>query len=263
MEIKEYVQTRKDLIRQALQNASRVPSLAILQVGDNAASNSYIRGKLKDCAEVGIKATLFHYPDTISEKELLSEIKRCNQDPAIDAFLVQLPLPKAISERAIHLTIDPKKDIDGFSPLSAFASCTPKGIVDYLADEGFPFKGANAVVLGRSNIVGKPMAKMLTDKDCNVTLLHSKTSDGDMRFYLSHADLIVVAIGRLGHIDLSYELKPTAWVVDVGINRDEDGHLRGDCVPGLKVARQTPVPGGVGLLTRLALITNIMEVLKR
>lgn len=261
MEIKEYVAARKDAIRQRLLGATKIPSLAIIQVGDNEASNAYVRGKLKDCAEVGLKATLLHLPDTISQAELLSVITKCNLDPTIDAFLVQLPLPKAISEAAVNATIDPKKDIDGFSPFSPFACCTPKGIIDYLRDEGFPFRGANAVVLGRSQIVGKPMAKMLLAKDCNVTVLHSKTTPEDMRFYLKHADLVVVAIGKMGFLDASYELKPSAWVVDVGINRGEDGHLHGDCVPGLAVAKQTPVPGGVGLLTRLALLNNLMEVI--
>lgn len=263
MEIKEYVALRKIAIKKTLEGLGKKPCLAIIQVGNNEASNAYIRGKLKDCAEVGFEARLIHLEDTITEKELLDVVEQCNDDPTIDAFLVQLPVPEGISEKAIHLAIDPKKDIDGFSPLSEFASCTPKGIIDYLSDEGFPFRGANAVVLGRSQIVGKPMAKMLLAKDCNVTVLHSKTTPEDRRFYIKHADLIVVAIGKMGYLDNTYEFKPSAWIVDVGINRGEDGHLHGDCVPGLPVARQTPVPGGVGLLTRLALITNLLEVVKK
>ena len=263
MEIKEYVQARKDFIKKELLSAPKAPSLSIIQVGDNEASNAYIRGKLKDCAEVGFKADLIHLPVTVSQDELLSVIAKCNNDSDVDAFLVQLPLPKGISEEAVHLAIDPKKDIDGFSPLSSYESCTPKGIIDYLSDEGFPFRGANAVVIGRSQIVGKPMDKMLLQKDCNVTVLHSKTSNEDLRFYLLHADLVVVAIGKLGFIDASYRFKPSAWIVDVGINRGEDGHLHGDVVPGLPVAKQTPVPGGVGLLTRLALLTNLSEVMKK
>lgn len=263
MEIKEYVQARKDFIGDSLKTAPKIPCLGIIQIGDNEASNAYIRGKIKDCAEVGFKANLFHLPESTTQEELLSLIAKCNDDPAIDAFLVQLPVPKAISEEAIHRAVNPNKDIDGFSPFSPYASCTPKGIIDYLTDEGFVFRGANAVVIGRSQIVGKPMAKMLLAKDCNVTVLHSKTSNADLRFYLKHADLVVVAIGHEGFIDASYEFKPSAWVVDVGINRGEDGHLHGDCVPGLAVAKQTPVPGGVGLLTRLALLTNLLEVTKK
>jgi methylenetetrahydrofolate dehydrogenase (NADP+)/methenyltetrahydrofolate cyclohydrolase len=262
MEIKDYVAAKKAELKERLQKAARVPSLVIIQIGDNAASNAYIKGKLKDAAEVGFKADLIHLPETVTQQELLELIDKENKDPTVDTLLVQLPVPPSISEKAIHLAIDPKKDIDGFSPLSEFASCTPKGIIDYLSDEGFSFRGANAVVIGRSQIVGKPMAQMLLAKDCNVTVLHSKTLDADMRFYLKHADLVVVAVGRLGKIDASYEFKPSCWVVDVGINRGEDGHLHGDCVPGLAVAKQTPVPGGVGLLTRLALLTNLMGVLK-
>ena len=142
-------------------------------------------------------------------------------------MIVQLPLPKQISEERIKLAVDPKKDIDGFHPLGSFDPCTPKGIVDYLSAEGFNFKGKNAVVLGRSNIVGKPMAKMLLKKDCNVTVLHSKTSEEDKKFYLAHADLIVVAIGRLGYLDGRFQYKKDAIIVDVGINRGEDGKLQG------------------------------------
>jgi methylenetetrahydrofolate dehydrogenase (NADP+)/methenyltetrahydrofolate cyclohydrolase len=261
MEIKEYVALHKNEIKQAILKEGHVPSLAIITVGEDPASESYVRGKLKDAAEVGIKAVNTRLPESTSQEDLLSLIDELNADPTIDGILVQLPLPKQISEHVVQLAIDPSKDVDGFSPLTSFDCCTPKGIIDYLSEEGFPFRGANAVVLGRSNIVGKPMAKMLLAKDCNVTVLHSKTKEEDKRFYLAHADLVVVAIGKLGLIDLSYEFKPTAWVVDVGINRGEDGHLHGDCLPGLKVAKQTPVPGGVGLLTRVALLDNLLEAI--
>ena len=135
-------------------------------------------------------------------------------------------------------------------------------IVDYLAFLGFPFKGKNAVVLGRSDIVGKPMARLLLSRDCNVTVLHSKTGDADRRDYIAKADLIVVAIGRLGYLDGSYAFKKDAVIVDVGISRGVDGHLHGDAVPNLPVALQTPVPGGVGLLTRISLLENLLEAAK-
>jgi methylenetetrahydrofolate dehydrogenase (NADP+)/methenyltetrahydrofolate cyclohydrolase len=173
---------------------------------------------------------------------------------------VQLPLPKQISENDIRLAINPAKDVDGFHPLSPCDPCTPKGIISYLKSQSFPFRGANAVMIGRSNIVGKPMARLLTKNDCNVTVLHSKTSPEDMRFYVAHADLVVVAVGHQDFLDHSFTYKPTAVVVDVGINRGEDGKLHGDAEPNLPVALQTPVPGGVGLLTRLALIENLLEV---
>lgn len=262
MEIKEYVAQRKIEIKQTLLSFSHVPSLAIIVVGDNPASESYVRGKMKDAEEVGIKAVTTHLPVDTTQSALLALIEQMNHDPSIDGILVQLPVPKQISEEAIHLAVLPEKDVDGFSPLSHFACCTPKGIIDYLQHENFAFRGKNAVVLGRSAIVGKPMAAMLLKEDCNVTTLHSKTSDEDKRFYLAHADLVVVAIGRLGMVDASYVFKPTAFVIDVGINRGEDGHLHGDCVPGLPVAYQSPVPGGVGLLTRLALLDNLLEAAK-
>lgn len=262
MEIKEYVAERKIEMRKSLLSSSHIPSLAIVIIGDNPASESYVRGKMKDAEEVGVRVAITRLREDVTEQTLLDLLAQMNADSAIDGILVQLPVPKAISEQAIRLAIKPEKDVDGFSPLSHFSCCTPKGIIDYLKHENFVFRGKNAVVVGRSVIVGKPMAKMLLSEDCNVTVLHSKTADEDKRFYLAHADLIVVAIGHLGAIDASYVFKPTATVIDVGINRGEDGHLHGDCVPGLKVAYQSPVPGGVGLLTRLALLDNLLEAAK-
>jgi methylenetetrahydrofolate dehydrogenase (NADP+)/methenyltetrahydrofolate cyclohydrolase len=262
MEIREYVKNEKEALKEQISSLKKKPCMAIITVGENAASESYVRGKMKDSAEVGIIANNIHLDESTSEETLLGIIDKLNKDETVDGILVQLPIPKSISEKRIQLAIAPDKDIDGFSPLTHFACCTPKGIIDYLSYEGFVFRGKNAVVLGRSNIVGKPMAKMLLALDCNVTVLHSKTSDEDKRFYLRHADLIVVAIGHLGYLDESYELKESAYIVDVGINRGEDGHLHGDAKPNLKVALQTPVPGGVGLLTRLALLKNLLEACK-
>jgi methylenetetrahydrofolate dehydrogenase (NADP+) / methenyltetrahydrofolate cyclohydrolase len=262
MDIKAYVSERKEVLKKALLASKKIPTLAIIVVGNNPASDSYVRGKLKDAAEVGFKAIDTRLNESVSQEKLLALIDTYNQDPSIDGILVQLPVPKQISEKAIYQAVLPEKDVDGFSPVSPFECCTPKGICDYLTSEGFVFRGKNAVVIGRSAIVGKPMAKMLLARDCNVTVLHSKTSDEDKRFYLAHADLVVVAIGKEGLIDASYAFKPSCWIVDVGINRGADGHLHGDCVPNLPVAMQTPVPGGVGLLTRLALLENLLEASK-
>lgn len=262
MEIKEYVLNRKTEMREEISTLDRAPVLSIISVGYNPASESYMKGKCKDSAEVGITALMSRLPEEATQEQLLNLIKEQNDDPSIDGIIVQLPVPKGIEEKAIIDTIAPEKDVDGFRADSPYTSCTPKGIIDYLAREGFEFKGKNAVVVGRSNIVGRPMAKLLLGKDCTVTIIHSKTPEVEKRWYLAHADVIVVAIGRLGFLDESYELKESAWIVDVGINRGEDGKLHGDCVPNLKVARQTPVPGGVGLLTRLALIENVLEAKK-
>ena len=169
-----------------------------------------------------------------------------------------MPLPKQIDEEIIKLAVDPAKDIDGFHPLTKMDPCTPKGIINYLRDENIPLCGKNAVVIGRSNIVGKPMARLLLSENCTVTTVHSRTPKEDMKFYIEHADIIVIAIGKAGFLDRSYNYKPDAVIVDVGINRI-DGKLHGDAERDLPVKLQTPVPGGVGLLTRLTLLTNLMQ----
>ena len=258
MTIKEYVASEKLRLTDVIKTLPRQPHLVIIQANDNPASHAYVRGKIKDCDEVGARADLCLLPPTVSEGELLGVIAKYNADESIDGIIVQLPLPKQISEAKVKLAVTPKKDVDGFHPLTTFVPCTPKGIVDYLTDAGFDFTGKNAVVLGRSEIVGKPMAKLLLSKNCNVTVLHSKTSEEDKAFYIAHADLIVVAIGRLGFLDNRFRYKESAVIVDVGINRNEEGKLRGDAIADLPVALQTPVPGGVGLLTRLSLVKNLI-----
>lgn len=263
MTVKEFVSLRKGEMKEEISSLETKPRLMIIQVNEDPASDAYVRGKLKDGAEVGADVFLLKLPSSSSQDDLLDKIKEANEDPSIDGLIVQLPLPKQIDEEVIKLAVSPEKDVDGFHPLSPFVPCTPKGIIIYLEKIGFPFKGSNAVVIGRSNIVGKPMAKLLLERSCNVTVTHSKTKREDLEFYLSHADLIVVAVGKEGILDNSYKLKEDAVVVDVGINRGEDGHLHGDATPNLLVKLQTPVPGGVGLLTRLALLENLMEAYKR
>lgn len=262
MEIKEYVIKRKEEMLSDISKLDRAPVLSIVSVGHNPASESYMKGKCKDSADVGITAIMTRLEETATEEELLEVIRKQNADDSIDGIIVQLPVPASIRESAIIDTICKEKDVDGFRKDSPFVSCTPKGIVDYLAREGFNFSGKNAVVMGRSNIVGRPMAKLLLDRSCNVTVIHSRTSEEDKKLFLANADLIVVAIGKEAILNSSYKLKESAWIVDVGINRGEDGKLHGDVEPNLPVAKQTPVPGGVGLLTRLALIENVLEAYK-
>ncbi|MCI5940822.1 MAG: bifunctional 5,10-methylenetetrahydrofolate dehydrogenase/5,10-methenyltetrahydrofolate cyclohydrolase [Candidatus Enteromonas sp.] len=259
MEITEFVKLRKEALAQEIKAMERPPHLMIILANDDPASAAYDRGKMKDGAEIGAKVDMTKFSPDVSEEELLGTIERYNEDPSIDGIIVQLPLPKHISEDKVKQAVLPSKDVDGFHPLSAFRPCTPYGIILYLEHEDFSFRGKNAVVLGRSNIVGKPMAQMLLKKDCNVTVLHSKTSEMDKAFYLAHADLIVVAIGRQGFLDNRFSYKKDAVVVDVGINRGEDMKLHGDAIPNLPVAMQTPVPKGVGLLTRLALMENLVQ----
>ena len=259
MTIKEYIKARKEEIKAEVAAMAKKPNLVIVQLNEDEASKAYVKGKLKDAAELGINAKLLKFPVDMSEKALLKVIAKLNKDRHVDGFIVQMPLPKQINEETVKLAISPAKDVDGFHPLSALNPCTPQGIMNYLKHENIEFLGKNAVVIGRSNIVGKPMAKLLLKESCNVTVLHSKTSKEDMANYLANADIIVVAVGKKHLITNSFKFKESAVVVDVGINRDEDG-LHGDVEPGLPVRLQTPVPGGVGLLTRLALMENLLKI---
>ena len=260
MTIKEYVAYRKEEIKAIIASKEVKPSLTIVQVNDDPASNAYVKGKLKDGTELGANVNLIKLPTT-TEPELLDLIDKLNNDSSVDGFIVQMPLPNGIDEEKVKLAVSPSKDVDGFHPLSSLYPCTPLGILNYLKHEGIDFKGKNAVVIGRSNIVGKPMAKILLAQNCNVTVLHSKTTPEDMRFYVKHADIIVIAIGRAGFLDKSFEYKDSAVVVDVGITRTDEG-LKGDAEKDLAVRIQTPVPGGVGLLTRLALFENLLLLTK-
>ena len=262
MTIKEYVQARKEEIKHDLLHLELKPHLAIVQLNEDAASNAYVKGKLKDAAELGVIAELIKLPVSTSEEALLKLIDKLNKNAEIDGFIVQMPLPKHIDEEKIKLAIAPEKDVDGFHPLSTLNPCTPQGIINYLHHENINLCGKNALVMGRSNIVGKPMAHLLLKENCNVTVVHSKTSKEDMHKYVANADIIVIAIGRQGYLDTSYEYKKDAIIVDVGISRDETG-LHGDAVPNLPVKLQTPVPGGVGLLTRLALYENLLKIYGR
>ena len=259
MTVKEYVKQRKEEIKSLVSKMAKKPSLVIVQLNEDEASKAYVKGKLKDAAELGLNAKLIKLPVDTSEKELLKVIAKLNKNRKVDGFIVQMPLPKQINEETVKLAISPEKDVDGFHPLSKLNPCTPQGIMNYLKSERIEFLGKNAVVIGRSNIVGKPMAKMLLKESCNVTVLHSKTSHEDMKNYIENADILVIAVGKKHLITNEYKFKESAVIVDVGINRDEEG-LHGDAEPNLPVRLQTPVPGGVGLLTRLALMENLLKI---
>lgn len=261
MTVKEYVKTRKEEIKELVSKMDKVPSFTVVQVNEDAGSNAYVKGKLKDAAELGIPANLIKLPVETTEEELMKLIDNLNNDDSVTGFIVQMPLPKQISEEKVKEAISPKKDMDGFHPMSLLNPCTPQGVMNYLHSENIQILGKNAVVIGRSNIVGKPMAKLLTAESANVTVLHSKTTADDMKFYIEHADIIVVAIGKAGFLDNRFNYKKDAVIIDVGISRTEDG-LHGDAIPDLPVKLQTPVPGGVGLLTRLALMENLLKLSK-
>lgn len=259
---KEFVARRKDEIREQIKKMPKAPKLVIVQVGSVDASNRYVAGKMKDCAEVGVIAQLDKFDDSISEENLLQVVEALNADAEVDGFIVQLPLPKHIDASKVMEAIDPSKDVDGFSKLAKVNPATPQGIIDYLIAQDYDFRNKNAVVIGRSNIVGKPMAKLLLAKDCNVTVLHSKTSEENKKTFVENADLIVTAVGKNNVLTNNYRFKESAVVIDVGMNRDESGKLIGDCARDLKVAFQSPVPGSVGLTTRLTLITNLLRLIK-
>lgn len=252
--IKEFCANKKAQIKEDIERDfvdAKKPTLAVIQVGNNEASNRYIHNKKKDCEEVGIFFEWYYYEETISENELITEIK--DLLPYVDGMIVQMPLPEHIDVDAIKLAIAPEKDVDGFHPMSWFNPCTPAGIIDYVVNGcGYDFTGKNVTIFGRSDIVGKPLAQILTNRDATVTLCHSKSKDKWQ--FIETADFIVTAVGKPAFLNCYAIHVP---VVDVGINFDENGKLVGDCI-NTENRDVTPVPGGVGLLTRVALLENTL-----
>lgn len=246
--IKEYVAKRKDEIAAMVAKTFPLPQIAIIQVGDLEASNRYVRNKIKDCEEVGIRTLHTKLPESASATTLLNVIDDCNNDPAITGVFVQLPVPEHL-EHCISF-IDPEKDVDGLIEGSGYMPCTAKGIMNYLAACEFDLTGKHVVIIGRSDIVGKPLAKAMTDADATVTLCHSRTKHLD--WYTGHADLIVCAVGKAKFLNCYPIHCP---VIDVGINFTEEGKMVGDCF-NTDNREVTPVPGGVGLLTRIGLLEN-------
>jgi methylenetetrahydrofolate dehydrogenase (NADP+)/methenyltetrahydrofolate cyclohydrolase len=248
------------------------PGLAVVLVGDNPASAVYVRNKVKDCEEVGIASTLDRLPADTSETALLARIAELNADPAVHGILVQLPLPPHIDEHRVIEAISPAKDADGFhvgnvgllvtgKPL--FRPCTPYGVMRMLEHAGTRLDGAEAVVIGRSNIVGKPQALMLLAAGATVTICHSRTRD--LAAHTRRADVLVAAVGRPGLVTADM-VKPGATVIDVGMNRGADGRLCGDVdFAGVSevAGAITPVPGGVGPMTRAMLLVNTLEAAER
>lgn len=272
---KKVSQDIKDNLKQEVieitKNSERAPHLTIVLVGDVMASKIYVKNKIKACEYTGIKSTLIKKEETIQTEELVALIEELNNDDSVDGIIVQLPLPKHIDEQLIINTISHKKDVDGFgienkgrlfSGLDCFKSATPFGIIKLLEAYNIDITGMNAVVVGRSNIVGKPMSIMLLDKNATVTICHSRTKD--LKSVTSQADLLVVAIGKTKFIKEDM-VKENAIVIDVGMNRDEFG-LCGDVDfenVSKKASYITPVPGGVGPLTIAMLLTNTVLAYKR
>jgi len=245
-----------------------LPGLAVVLVGDNPASSVYVRNKDRAAAAAGITAQTIRLPSAISETALAAEIARLNDDDLVDAILVQLPLPAHIGPHAIIAAIDPAKDVDGFHPLNVgrlasglpgLAPCTPRGVMRLLDAGGIAVRGARALVLGRSGIVGRPVAALLLAADATVTVAHSRTRD--LAAECRRADILVAAVGRAEMVRGSW-IVPGATVVDVGINRTSDGRLVGDVAfaEAIEVAGAiTPVPGGVGPMTIACLLENTVQ----
>ena len=262
-------QQMRDQVAGFPQKYGRVPHLVVILVGDNPASVSYVTGKAKASEAVGIRNTTIRKPESISEDELLSLIRELNADDGVDGILVQLPLPKHISEDKVIATIAKEKDVDGFHPLNVAAlwqkqpctvACTPKGIIRMLKEAGVQIAGKRAVVVGRSNIVGMPVSKLLLDENATVTIAHSRTAD--LASVTRSAEILVVAIGRPRFITADM-VSEGAVVIDVGVNRDpETGKLCGDVdfqAIEPKASVITPVPGGVGPMTICCLMENTIQ----
>ena len=250
---------------EALRKDGVVPCLAVLLAGDDPASKIYVRNKKRACEEIGIESRELLFPESVTEEELIAQIRALNEDAAVDAMLVQLPLPKHIDEARVLAEIAPEKDADGFHVVNAgrlftgqtsVLPCTPAGCMELLRRANVEFSGKHAVVVGRSNIVGKPMAMLLLNEHCTVTVCHSRTKD--LARFTRDADILVAAVGRPGMIT-GEMIKPGAAVIDVGINRLDNGKLMGDVdfASAEPVAGAiTPVPGGVGPMTIAMLMQN-------
>ncbi|MBF2422695.1 bifunctional methylenetetrahydrofolate dehydrogenase/methenyltetrahydrofolate cyclohydrolase FolD [Listeria welshimeri] len=255
-----------------LAKTDKKPGLAVVLVGENQASRTYVRNKQKRTEEAGMKSVLIELPETVSEEKVLEVVEELNTDDTIHGILVQLPLPKHISEEKVIDTISYDKDVDGFHPVNvgnlfigkdSFVPCTPAGIIELIKSTGTQIEGKRAVVIGRSNIVGKPVAQLLLNENATVTIAHSRTKN--LPEVAKEADILVVATGLAEFVKKEY-IKPGAIVIDVGMDRDENNKLCGD-VDFEDVIEEagfiTPVPGGVGPMTITMLLANTLKAAKR
>lgn len=265
-EIKAEIREKVELLKT---EGKRIPQLAVILVGHDVGSTSYVKGKEKDCHDVGFINTTLRYEESVTEEELLCKIDELNRDAKVDGILVQLPLPKHINEHKVLFAIDPAKDVDGFHPFNigkmmigenTYLPCTPKGVMVMLEKMGFKdLSGKKAVVIGRSNIVGKPMAMLLLKANATVTVCHSKTKN--LIEEVRQADIVIAAVGKAKFVKAEW-LKEGAAVIDVGVNRNLENKLCGDVDfenAVTKVGYITPVPKGVGPMTRAMLMKNTLQ----
>ncbi|HGO3824203.1 bifunctional methylenetetrahydrofolate dehydrogenase/methenyltetrahydrofolate cyclohydrolase FolD [Staphylococcus aureus] len=263
---KDYRQGLQDQV-EALKEKGFTPKLSVILVGNDGASQSYVRSKKKAAEKIGMISEIVHLEETATEEEVLNELNRLNNDDSVSGILVQVPLPKQVSEQKILEAINPEKDVDGFHPINigklyideqTFVPCTPLGIMEILKHADIDLEGKNAVVIGRSHIVGQPVSKLLLQKNASVTILHSRSKD--MASYLKDADVIVSAVGKPGLVTKDV-VKVGAVIIDVGNTPDENGKLKGDVdYDAVKeiAGAITPVPGGVGPLTITMVLNNTL-----
>ncbi|HBE7024207.1 TPA: bifunctional methylenetetrahydrofolate dehydrogenase/methenyltetrahydrofolate cyclohydrolase FolD [Staphylococcus aureus] len=263
---KDYRQGLQDQV-EALKEKGFTPKLSVILVGNDGASQSYVRSKKKAAEKIGMISEIIHLEETATEEEVLNELNRLNNDDSVSGILVQVPLPKQVSEQKILEAINPEKDVDGFHPINigklyideqTFVPCTPLGIMEILKHADIDLEGKNAVVIGRSHIVGQPVSKLLLQKNASVTILHSRSKD--MASYLKDADVIVSAVGKPGLVTKDV-VKEGAVIIDVGNTPDENGKLKGDVdYDAVKeiAGAITPVPGGVGPLTITMVLNNTL-----
>ncbi|QHL35253.1 bifunctional methylenetetrahydrofolate dehydrogenase/methenyltetrahydrofolate cyclohydrolase FolD [Staphylococcus aureus] len=263
---KDYRQGLQDQV-EALKEKGFTPKLSVILVGNDGASQSYVRSKKKAAEKIGMISEIVHLEETATEEEVLNELNRLNNDDSVSGILVQVPLPKQVSEQKILEAINPEKDVDGFHPINigklyideqTFVPCTPLGIMEILKHADIDLEGKNAVVIGRSHIVGQPVSKLLLQKNASVTILHSRSKD--MASYLKDADVIVSAVGKPGLVTKDV-VKEGAVIIDVGNTPDENGKLKGDVdYDAVKeiAGAITPVPGGIGPLTITMVLNNTL-----
>ena len=257
---KALAESIKGDLRKIVTECNLSPYLVIISVGDDSASKVYVRNKIRACEQIGIKYEHVVLPEKTTEKELLSRIRVYNMNHFVHGIIVQLPLPKHINPDTVTEAIWRSKDVDGFGQKSLFHPCTPEGIIRLLDHHLIPIESKNVVIIGRSNIVGRPLARMMLDRNANVTVLHSKTTNEDRHNFLTKADIIVSAVGS-PMLVVPNDVTPYTTIVDVGINRDQNGKLCGDVHPlAYEFSHAyTPVPGGVGPMTVAMLMEHVVQ----